>query len=154
MGNCLGYVDGNERRSSFASNKEQAKIIQKLRDAQKQKKKSQRLHIKKGSKVVPVFDNQQSRSEHEDSSKRQGPNVANKSLDTENQLKLSKIEAIEEKNLKSALTHPTILKFLKAFMVAQSTANILDFYLDAVEIRSLNDGRYFTGDYTCMYIYM
>lgn len=53
----------------------------------------------------------------------------------------------EETNLKAALTHPTILKFLKAFMIAQSADNMLDFYLDVAEIRGLNRSRYLKGQY-------
>jgi hypothetical protein len=52
-------------------------------------------------------------------------------------------DANEELNLKAALTHPTIVKFLRDFMMAQNSCNLLDFYLDAVEIRCLNSGRYY-----------
>lgn len=60
-------------------------------------------------------------------------------------LKKAEQSLMEENNLKSALTHPTILKFLKAFMTAQSTDSTLDFYLDVVEIRGLQRNRYSTS---------
>ena len=51
----------------------------------------------------------------------------------------------QERALKSALTHPTVLKFLRSFMTAQSTDSTLDFYLDVVEMRGLNRERYHKG---------
>jgi hypothetical protein len=47
----------------------------------------------------------------------------------------------DERNLKLALTHPTIAKFLKEFMIAQGCGDLLDFYLDIVEIRTAHRRR-------------
>jgi hypothetical protein len=53
----------------------------------------------------------------------------------------------DEQNFKLALTHPTILKFLRFFMIAQGTGNMLDFYLDVAEIRGLQRELYYTEAY-------
>ena len=54
------------------------------------------------------------------------------------QLKIVARDQKEDNSLRHALIHPTIQKFLKDFMVAQSSESILNFYLDVLEILALN----------------
>lgn len=54
------------------------------------------------------------------------------------QLKIVARDQKEDNSLRHALTHPTIQKFLKDFMVAQSSESVLNFYLDVLEILALN----------------
>ena len=54
------------------------------------------------------------------------------------QLRIVARDQKEDNSLRHALTHPTIQKFLRDFMVAQSSESILNFYLDVIEILALN----------------
>lgn len=146
---CTGDRYAMERKFSSASIRQQTIIIEQLRESQERKKKSPigSPNRNKVQKIVPI-------------NIAMTPFVAPRVLPgdefrkgsqekTEDRLKreLERAERNlkEENNLKSALTHPTIIKFLKSFMTAQSTEHMLDFYLDVAEIRGLERSRYYKG---------
>lgn len=157
MGNILTRIRrGNpkERRFSSASSRQQRAIIIQLRETQNRKKGSIRRK-KNIRKIVPIAIHVEAKTEenreHQDRKHR-------KELREEEDAVVEKGEndkrdANEEINLKAALTHPTIVKFLRAFMLAQNSSSILDFYLDALEIRGLSSGRYYKGGQD-MYVYL
>ena len=151
---CCGLQRGSdviERKFSSASSRQQYLIIQQLRESQKKKKATPtKLRRGKVPKIVPLAispkPTHSPASEGDDVGKRiMGIGMIRRDSNQKRALEKAEKNMAEEHNLKSALTHPTILKFLKAFMTAQSTDNTLDFYLDVVEIRGLQRSRYTKG---------
>jgi predicted Fe-S protein YdhL (DUF1289 family) len=115
------------RKSVSINNREQEKIIKELRKTQTKQQPKPLNNLKGGNKkIVPGTAEQLAESKQRDD---------NGDLNTMSDLYNHRAE--EEGVLKLALTHPTILKFLRSFMVAQGADNILDFYLDAAEVRAL-----------------
>lgn len=125
------------------SSKQQLKIVQELRVHATQKLVRKRKK-KTAGKVVPINGNDFDRSSIENrvlaenrsrssshSSIKEPSNSAVMKNDEEH-----RHDSKDERSLKLALTHPTISKFLKDFMIAQGCGDLLDFYLDIVEIRS------------------
>ena len=151
---CYGIQrqdDAIERKFSSASSRQQYLIIEQLRESQKKKRaKPKEIRKQRAHKILPIAINAKftdpPTAEREDAGKRIMGMGALRKLSAENRaLEKAEKNLAEEHNLKSALTHPTILKFLKAFMIAQGTDNTLDFYLDVVEIRGLQRSRYKKG---------
>jgi len=166
--------DPKDRRFSSASSRQQKIIIKQLRETQHRKKKS--IKTKKYiNKIVPIavlesksnsnenskrtssaLNSRDDRKRSKEGSSRISQKCSQHEVDTsvpKADTNMPKAElndlrdANEELNLKAALTHPTISKFLRDFMRAQNSCNLLDFYLDAVEIRCLNSGRYYKEAY-------
>ena len=144
--NCTGELGDGVGKSARSSNRQQFLVIQQLRESHRKKDASTRGKIKL-KKIVPLAISV---------SPNKASNGDNGLAQPNERARLKELKAaeraarsmVEENNLKSALTHPTILKFLKAFMVAQSTDNMLDFYLDVAEIRGLHRRRYTKGSYS------
>lgn len=60
---------------------------------------------------------------------------------------------VAQQNLKVALTHPTILKFLKTYMEQQNSAKYLSFYNDATIIRDICKDSNYENAYELMIIF-
>ena len=127
------------------STKQQIKIVQELREHATQKLARKRK--KKTGKVVPINGNLEKSSVENRSSGGGGENLSRSPSSHSSMNELSKSAVMkndeqirndskDERSLKLALTHPTISKFLKDWMIAQGCGDLLDFYLDIVEIRS------------------
>jgi len=126
------------------STKQQIKIVQELREHATQKS-TQKRKKKTAGKVVPINGNSVDRCSGENrssggenrsrSSSHSSINDTTKSAVIKNDEQIRN-DSKDERSLKLALTHPTISKFLKDFMIAQGCGDLLDFYLDIVEIRS------------------
>ena len=120
------------------STKQQIKIVQELREHATQKLALKRKK-KTAGKVVPIncnnFDRSTSGEYRSRSSSHSSINESSKSADMKNDEEIRN-DSKDERSLKLALTHPTISKFLKDFMIAQGCGDLLDFYLDIVEIRA------------------
>lgn len=125
------------------STKQQIKIVQELRQNHYQQLAAKRSAANnKRKKVLPVtseeavpaIPNSRSRAASHESRE----SASSYDADLMSSSKGSKGGNVkkDERNLKLALTHPTIARFLKDYMVAQGTGDLLDFYLDVVEIRS------------------
>lgn len=117
--------------SKFSSKKglTENEIIQELRQNKAQKRNQS---TKKTSKIIPI-----------------SISVVKDHYDSKyntNEVYLGKRRNSDE-SLKSALTHPTILKYLFSFMTAQSTDCNLDFYLDALKILDMNRNRCYRESY-------
>ena len=127
------------------STKQQIKIVQELREHANQKLALKRKK-KTAGKIVPInynnvdnksfADNRSSVGEYRSrSSSHSSTNEASKSAQFKHDEQIRN-DPKDERSLKLALTHPTISKFLKDFMIAQGCGDLLDFYLDIVEIRA------------------
>ena len=125
------------------STKQQIKIVQELREHATQKLARKRK--KKTGKVVPINGNLEKSSVENRSSVGENLSRPPSSHSSMNELSKSAVmkndeqirnDSKDERSLKLALTHPTISKFLKDWMIAQGCGDLLDFYLDIVEIRS------------------
>jgi hypothetical protein len=148
MGNILPTrkkEDPKERRFSSASSRQQKVIIKQLRETQNRKKKSVRKGKKNINKIVPIAIECKSDENCKTKQSRDDRKISKDVEERKEEIEIDRRDANEELNLKAALTHPTIVKFLRAFMLAQNSSNLLDFYLDAVEIRGLFSGRYYKG---------
>lgn len=143
MGSCNSFCLGN----SCASSRQQDISIEQLREPQNKQSSKSNASRHNVQKIVPmtlsVTSSALSAQNKTDDLKKE---AKQKSIYVQRkELERAKRNLKEENNLKFALTHPTILKFLKAFMIAQSADNMLDFYLDVAEIRGLNRSRHFKG---------
>jgi hypothetical protein len=152
MGPCCSLCRGEikiKKYFSSASSRQQSVIIEQLRELQTKSPSKSNANRHKCQKVVPlaisVATHPSSADTRIDDHKKETKQKSNPQ--TKKETERAKRALKEENNLKAALTHPTILKFLKAFMIAQSADNMLDFYLDVAEIRGLNRSRYFKGFY-------
>ena len=143
--NCHGESDYRDVNFSGASSRQQFLIMQQLRESQRMKDASPGKKSKcKVQKVVPLAVSV-SPKKLPVGNRGVGHTTERARLKEERMAQKAARNIVEETNLKSALTHPTILMFLRAFMVAQSTDNMLDFYLDVTEIRGLHRRRYNKG---------
>ena len=150
---CFDFLHPDEfmgRKFSSSTSRQQHLIIQQLRETQKKRTNPNRRRYKGNiQKIVPLSMPSTGSFPNEDSkdfdNRRRMLGADREELKQRRLLEKAEQSLMEEHNLKSALTHPTILKFLKAFMTAQSTDSTLDFYLDVVEIRGLQRNRYTTG---------
>lgn len=157
MGSCYSLYRGEiniKKYFSSASSRQQHVIIEQLRELQSKSPSKLNANRRKCQKVVPlaisVATQRSSADMKIDDHKKETRRRSDHQLKRE--IERSKRTVKEENNLKAALTHPTILKFLKAFMIAQSADNMLDFYLDVAEIRGLNRSRYFKGLYPAIIV--
>ena len=146
--NCIGMHDGGLGKSSKSSSRQQYLVIQQLRESHRKKDASTRGKTKL-QKIVPLSISVSPNKASIGDNTLGQPSVRAK-LKEQKAAERAARSMAEENNLKSALTHPTILKFLKAFMVAQSTDNMLDFYLDVAEIRGLHRRRYTRGSHVVL----
>jgi hypothetical protein len=56
---------------------------------------------------------------------------------------------LADTNLKTALTHPVILQYFGEYMKVIGNEDLLNFYLDVVELRKLHDNKDLKGVYGC-----
>jgi hypothetical protein len=121
---CRGSL---QRDFSCASSRQQGMIMEELRKSQMQKKypNPKKNIVPINLHVTPIGRSDDGRS-------------CNLDKEMKRQLRHVARDQRENNSLRHALTHPTIQKFLKDFMVAQSSESILNFYLDVIEIIALS----------------
>ena len=151
---CFGFMgDGFDTRSSITSTHQQSIIIDKLRESQKKRERRTSRGRRRKVQIVPS-DTIGSSQQYPDEclpDQRQSRMVASmEELDEADAEKMvsdfcQSTDLNEEQCLKSALTHPTVLTFLRSYMIAQGNNITLEFYLNVVEIRGLAKQRYYKG---------
>jgi hypothetical protein len=142
MCECRFLCRGSHQRDfSCATSRQQGMIIEELRKSQMQKKypnpKKNNSHkiVPINLHVMPIRRSDDGRS-------------CNLDEEMKRQLRRVARDQKENNSLRHALTHPTIQKFLKDFMVAQSSESILNFYLDVIEIIALSRNCHSKGSKT------
>lgn len=157
---CFGFRDdGFDTRSSITSTHQQSIIIDKLRESQKKREKRTYHGSRRKVRIVPLGSITSSQRYHDECllNQRQSRMVASmeESDEADAQRMISdsyqNSDLNEEQCLKSALTHPTVLTFLRSYMIAQGNNITLEFYLNVVEIRGLTKQRYYKGKLIFLY---
>ena len=152
---CFGQrEDGFDTRSSITSSHQQSVIIDQLRISLKKKEKSTHRDGDRKFKIVPSGSATSSLGYPDEflCDERQSRVLASMEEPIETDLNrpysstYQNLDLNEERCLKSALTHPTVLTFLRSFMTAQGNNDSLEFYLDVAEIRGLTKERYYKGE--------
>lgn len=126
------------------SRQKEKKIVEELRSSHLQRlKEKKHRKIGGGAKVLPVVGVRRAASEAGRWSRESSLNESTEYNDANHHNGNGGVGGpdCDERNLKLALTHPTIAKFLKEFMIAQGCGDLLDFYLDIVEIRTAHRRR-------------
>lgn len=136
-------------RTASTSIKQQRLIIEQLRVTQKEKLKRNRSKMTISCRVSPssVSSSSLSHAGSNDDSILRRNSSRRRAVDDDTKEENLMRSRNEERCLRAALTHPTVLEFLRSFMIAQGTDNTLDFYLDIIEIRHLTRERSHEGTF-------
>ena len=141
---CVDNSDGFDLRSKNITERQQCQIIEQLRESHHKTSPNKINRRNSVTKILPLevdrITEKKSRNEILSTNPITNDRVTEKIFSRG-------ISVAEELQLKQALTHPTIVKFLRSFMYAQCNCDLLDFFLDVVEIRGLHRELKYSGNF-------